>query len=324
MLVIRSLPDRRPNEIKIMPGSLIIPSAAVTGKSGWPWTVTPVASVPNRFPWPKISIVTPSYNQGQFLEETIRSVLLQGYPNLEYIVIDGGSTDNSLDIIRKYEKHLAYWHSEKDEGQTDAIATGFDKSSGEILAWLNSDDILLPGALLHIGKVFTKNPRAGVVFGNTLVIDSNSNEINRYFWPAQLFKYHWSLGQYIGQESCFWRRDVYNRVGGLNRNKFFVMDYDLFIRMWKVSRFKKVRRFIGGFRVHEDSKNSKHQDVRVNELNEAKEKYGVKELGYFGRRVANRVDRVQNYLERLLFSFETSSEAATPMLLSPSSSVRTK
>jgi glycosyltransferase involved in cell wall biosynthesis len=280
-----------------------LPAAGV-GRTGWPWTESSRPMPPNMRngnPWPKISIVTPSFNQGQFLEETIRSVLLQNYPNLEYIIMDGGSTDDSLDVIRKYEKYLAYWQSEKDDGQSDAIARGFNRSTGNILSWLNSDDILLPGALLDIGKTFARNPATGVVFGNTLVINSDSTEVNRYFWPAKLFRYHWSLGQYVGQESCFWRREVYDRVGGLNPDKFFVMDYDLLFRMWETARFKKVRRFLGGYRIHEGAKNSKHQDVRVRELNAAKEIYGIKELGYFGRRVANRIDRFQNRLERFLF-----------------------
>jgi glycosyltransferase involved in cell wall biosynthesis len=280
-----------------------LPAAGV-GKSGWPWTESSRPVPPrmqNGKPWPKISIVTPSFNQGQFLEETIRSVLLQNYPNLEYIIMDGGSTDDSLGVIRKYEKYLAYWQSEKDDGQADAIARGFNRATGTILSWLNSDDILLPRALMNIGNAFAINPAIGVVFGNTLVINSDSTEVNRYFWPATLFRYHWSLGQYVGQESCFWTREVYDRVGGLNRDKFFIMDYDLLFRMWETARFKKVRRFLGGYRIHEEAKNSKHRDVWVRELKAAKETYGIKELGYFGRRVANRIDRFQNRLERFLF-----------------------
>jgi len=282
--------------------------AADVPKADWPWTEEPrsLPEVPRKgMTWPRISIVTPSYNQGCFLEETIRSVLLQNYPNLEYIVIDGGSTDNSVNIIKRYEEHIAYWQSEKDRGQSDAIAKGFERATGDILSWLNSDDILLPDALTHIAEAFAQDSATGVVFGNTLVIDKNSKEINRYFWPKFLFRYHWSLGQYIGQESCFWTRDVYDRVGGINRDKFFIMDYDLLIRMWEVTRFKKIWRFVGGFRIHDAAKNSTHRDVWLREMKDAKEIYKIAELGYFGRRFANRIDQLQNRLERLRFFLGT-------------------
>src|SRR5947207_6789592 len=129
--------------------------APPSGRKGWPWTeATPKApekSTPN-FSWPRISIVTPSFNQGQFIEETIRSVLLQGYPNLEYIIIDGGSTDNTVGVIKKYEPWLAYWVSEKDRGQCDAINKGFARATGDIFAWLCSDDVYAPGALRRIAE----------------------------------------------------------------------------------------------------------------------------------------------------------------------------
>ena len=123
------------------------------GKSGWPWTVeTPPVPLarPDGSPWPRISIVTPSYNQGQFIEETIRSVLLQGYPDLEYIIIDGGSTDQSVEIIKKYEAWLTYSVSENDGGQSHAINKGFERATGVLLSWLNSDDVLLPDALAAV------------------------------------------------------------------------------------------------------------------------------------------------------------------------------
>lgn len=127
------------------------------GKTGWPWTVEtpPLPHVqPNGAPWPRISIVTPSYNQGQFLEETIRSVLLQGYPNLEYIIIDGGSTDDTIEIIRKYEPHLAYWISEKDRGQSHAINKGLSRIEADVWAYLNSDDFYMPGTFVKVMEAF--------------------------------------------------------------------------------------------------------------------------------------------------------------------------
>src|SRR5688572_24844846 len=124
-------------------------------KTGWPWTEESPQlpdTMPNGQPWPKITIVTPSYNQGQFLEETIRSVLLQGYPNLEYIIMDGGSTDGSVDIIRKYEPYIAYWVSTTDRGQSHAINKGFSLATGHLMGWLNSDDVYAPNALMSIAQ----------------------------------------------------------------------------------------------------------------------------------------------------------------------------
>ena len=122
------------------------------GKNGWPWTeeTVPAELEQTSGSLPSISVVTPSYNQAAFLEETIRSVLLQGYPNLEYLVMDGGSSDGSVEIIKKYEKYLAYWTSQKDAGPSDAIRKGFEKATGSILAYLNSDDLYLPGTLHHL------------------------------------------------------------------------------------------------------------------------------------------------------------------------------
>src|SRR5262249_26474448 len=123
-------------------------------KTGWPWTVETSSLPPLRLdgtPWPRVSIVTPSYNQGQFIEETIRSVLLQGYPDLEYIVSDGGSSDKSVEIIKKYQSWLAYWVSERDNGQSHAIKKGLARATGDLFNWINSDDVLLPGALAAVG-----------------------------------------------------------------------------------------------------------------------------------------------------------------------------
>src|SRR5882672_2272557 len=154
-------------------------------KVGWPWTEA-TDSLPelrsNGQPWPKVTIVTPSYNQGEFLEETIRSVLLQGYPNLEYIIIDGGSTDRSVEIIRRYEKWLAHWVSERDRGQSDAINKGFSRSTGDICAYLNSDDVYLPHALLSVARLFEKHPDAALLYGDCQLIDESSRVVD--LWPA--------------------------------------------------------------------------------------------------------------------------------------------
>jgi glycosyltransferase involved in cell wall biosynthesis len=155
-------------------GELFLPP----GKTGWPWTEeSPQLSdtMPDGRPWPQVSVVTPSYNQEQFIEETIRSVLLQGYPNLEYIIIDGGSIDESVEIIRKYADWLAYWVSEPDRGQTDALNKGFARAHGEIVAWLNSDDTYEPGTLRRVAQEFGEDQARVVIYGNCNFVDENGS-----------------------------------------------------------------------------------------------------------------------------------------------------
>src|SRR5713226_256092 len=161
--------------------TLIELSPPPPGKTGWPWTEESPQlpdTMPDGRPWPRISIVTPSYNQGQFIEETIRSVLLQGYPSAEYIVIDGGSRDASFKIIKRYEHYIDYWISEKDKGQSDALNRGFARATGEYLTWVNSDDILLPNALYLIAQSIRRAPDRKWLAGNLIWVDENSNVIH--------------------------------------------------------------------------------------------------------------------------------------------------
>lgn len=261
------------------------------------------ADVPKRIAdgaWPKITVVTPSYNQAKFLEATLRSVICQGYPNLEYIVIDGGSSDGSAGIIESYSTHISYWHSKQDSGQADALATGFSLSTGDILCWLNSDDVLLPGALHHVAAVFRNSPRTGFIYGNRLVIDETGEEIGHHIWPMFLTRYHWARGQYLAQECCFWRRQVYFEVGGIDRSKFFIMDYDLFYRMWLHTKFRKVGRYLGCIRTHGETKNVKFQRVREQEFGLALSTYGLRAPGFWMLRLLNRFDRMQLFWERTI------------------------
>lgn len=285
-----------------MPSRNSLP-AAPAGKAGWPWESKNHFQIDGPLQgtnWPRITVVTPSFNQGQFVEATLRSVLLQGYPNLEFIVLDGGSSDDSVDAIRRYEKSLTYWHSRSDRGQADALAAGFKMATGSIYCWLNSDDILLPGSLRRIGTLFARHRRVDVVYGNRLVIDRDGAVIGRHIWPWHLTSAHWALGQPLAQECCFWRREVYEKVGGIDSSKFFIMDYDLFFRMWRVGRFRKTTDFLGCLRTHAGTKNSRHADIWRRELAAAKAKFHLREPGYVERRVLNRLDRIQLQCEELL------------------------
>jgi glycosyltransferase involved in cell wall biosynthesis len=203
------------------------------GKTGWPWTEeSPPLPEEQRVgsPYPRISVVTPSYNQGAFLEETIRSVLLQGYPDLEYIVIDGGSTDESVRIIREYEPWITYWVSEPDSGQTDAINKGISKASGDILAWLNSDDFYCPEALRRVGRYVAASPHIDLLYGDCEMVDGSGSVYDRFnVRPGDVFQL---LGEnFIAQPSAFWTRAAWEKAGGLDERLHYVMDYDLWLRM---------------------------------------------------------------------------------------------
>jgi glycosyltransferase involved in cell wall biosynthesis len=226
--------------------------------------------------WPKITVVTPSYNQGQSIEATIQSVLSQDYPNLEYIIIDGGSTDHSAAIIEQYADRLAYWVSEPDEGQTDAINKGFRRGTGEVMGWLNSDDVLLPGALHAIGTAF-RDESVQVVSGFRKFIDENGNPYVNWIRGLPT-KYHLMRRSILPQETVYWRRDVWEAIGELNEAMRFCMDYEYWLRMVDAGyTIELLPHYIGGFRQHPDAKSYTIRDVYRQELNALYQQYGVGE-----------------------------------------------
>ena len=232
------------------------------GKTGWPWTEESPQlpdTMPDGKPWPRVSIVTPSLNQGQFIEETIRSVLLQGYPNLEYIIMDGGSTDNSIEIIKKYEPWIAYWESKKDKGQAHAINKGFKCASGEIIAWLNSDDIYLPEAIKEAGVYLALHPDVMMVYGDCIYIDENGNELNTY--GITDFSLEKMLERNIvPQPSSFLKREILKKIGYLNEKHSYSFDFEWFLKIALDEKIVALKPLIlSKFRTHERSKSMTHR-----------------------------------------------------------------
>jgi len=222
------------------------------GRLGWPWSESGVnAPHPANVPWPRITIVTPSFQQALFLEECLRSVLLQDYPNLEYIVNDGGSTDGSVDIIRRYAPFLAHWQSQKDGGQGDAINRGFDRATGDILGWLNSDDLLLPGALFAVARAFLSGG-ADIVYGDALNLDEGDHSLEYWqgYWVHPSFL---QFGGVISSHAVFWRRSIHVPIWAeLNCN----IDGELWQRLIPGHRMRYLPWPLGVCRKHADTKSN--------------------------------------------------------------------
>jgi glycosyltransferase involved in cell wall biosynthesis len=205
---------------------------------------------------PTISIVSPSFQQAPVLEMAMRSVLLQDYPKLEYVVMDGGSTDGSCEIIERYAARLKHFESAKDGGQADAVKRGFDRTSGEIMAYLNSDDVLAPGALAFVGQYFAEHPEVDCIYSHRVIVRADNTVSGYWILPPHN---NWLIRRWdwIPQETCFWRRRLYDAVGGIDPTvQSFGIDYGLFVRFMAHTKMRRLNRFLGAFREHCESKTS--------------------------------------------------------------------
>ncbi len=257
---------------------------------------------------PKITIITPSYNQGQFIERTILSIINQGYPNLEYIIIDGGSTDNTVEIIRKYENRVTYWISEKDSGQSDAINKGLRIATGDIVGWINSDDVLLPGALNYIGSYFRNNQNVGLLNGTVIEIDKNDKCLKINYgifskWFAQRGCYN------ILQQSMFWRLPIMQDVGYLSADYHACMDLEFLIRAYENNVvIRQVDKTFGAIRIYENTKTAMGGNIWADDYEKIEKKYEgsyIKDrfsFNYFLYVVCKFVRGY--YLRRLVFSIK--------------------
>lgn len=216
---------------------------------------------------PKVSIITPSYNQGKFIEETIKSVLQQTYENIEYIIIDGASTDNTLDIINRYSKFVAKLISEKDFGQADAINKGIRAATGDMITWINSDDLLDPHAIEYAVAAFNDSPDIDFVYGDINLIDDHSNQVGflkglQVSSPSVFYNLHLP----IPQQGSMWRKNVTNSIGLLDERWHYVLDREFFLRICIKHKVKYINQIFGYFRQHGQSKSVKMREAWIMEL----------------------------------------------------------
>ena len=209
---------------------------------------------------PKISIITPSFNQAQFLEKTILSVLNQNYPNLEYIIVDGGSTDGSVQIIKKYEDKLKWWVSERDDGQVAAINKGLQRATGTWVGWQNSDDIYLKNTLNDLSTEIKKNHEVGLIIADMLLIDDQDRPIRDVRYVKPTYKSFLVEGMVLCNQSAFWLNDLHKKIGFLNENYQYSFDFDWFLRLLKNTDAGHVPRIWGGFRKYKNTKTYLNKD----------------------------------------------------------------
>lgn len=248
--------------------------------------------------FPKITVVTPSYNQGQFIEETILSVLNQNYPNLEYIIIDGGSTDNTVEVIKKYADKINYWVSEKDTGQANAINKGLKRATGDILCWLNSDDYYFKDTLNYVAQ--NLNPaNKEILFGEVDHIYDITGEIIHSDVKNKLDNYELSIFDYIIQPGSFWTKKVWEETNGVDEKLHFVFDWDWFLRAKKIgASFKYVKRVMAMYRVHDAHKTGTGGSKRQKEIEHMLQYYNSKNIldaFIFLRDERSKIDQILNF-----------------------------
>ncbi len=228
---------------------------------------------------PKISVITPSYNQGQFIEQTILSVISQQYPNLEYILMDGGSDDETVEIIRKYGEYFTHWQSQKDNGQASAINAGFKMATGDILCWINSDDMYMPGVFTRIAAQFRQTENPTIIFGNCLHFNDKTEKTRGSNVARAHSKYTLSLCDYIIQPSSFWNKQAWELTGQLNESLTYAFDWDWFIRASRAgTAFLPVQEYLSLYRIHEAHKSGKGAAKRVEELQKIVSLYNEEKL----------------------------------------------
>ncbi len=291
--------------------------APPAGRTGWPWTEAGprlAPAMPDGEPWPRITIVTPSYNQAAFLEATLRSVILQGYPSLQFIVMDGGSPDASPEIIARYDRWIDFWASERDEGQPDAINKGFARADGEILAWLNSDDLFLPGALEHIALLSRERPEAVAWVGRCYRIDED-DRITDTIAPRGLDEdtlADWGYEGFFYQPSCFFTAEGWRKTGPMDLRLEYGFDVDLWIKLAKIGPFVATDEVLSAALFHPMAKSGQgrmgqhvdtnalqvyhgHLDAAIKRLDNLVESRRVRELLRlsFGTRLRSIVGRLR-------------------------------
>lgn len=262
------------NTVPFLPSGLLKDLPA-TSKSGWPWDIQTKTNVyDQKINWPKITIVTPSYNQGQYIEETIRAVLLQNYPNLEYIVMDGGSTDGTKEILEKYSPWISYWQSKKDNGQGHAINLGFSLASGSIYGWINSDDFYMESAFIELEKGF-RDLKTEIIYGDGLVVIGTAITYQKAYLVKNRYLF---IGGIIMQHSCFWKAKVHQPI---LEQLHCAVDSELWFRMIPKKKIKHLAFPLGVMRIQPEAKthNKKYAQMwkddnkLIGEINQFEKKF---------------------------------------------------